>query len=152
MASFKESEIIAEHQDKKAAEKAVELVKRDVHIKDVELKAQKEADSEITIPSTPPDVMVGYLAHYFDIKDIDEVKKHQLENIYQWASRHSIGIMPEDILDTLDLLGEKLGAYRFGENKFSLFNQYIVLYNTKEHADLEIKSLESRWPKLQAIH
>lgn len=143
--TWNEAEIIQSHNKKASNEKSNEEIQAKKRTDDINKKDQEQANLEITIPKTPPDIMVSYLKHYFGLKDIDEVTKHKLENIYQWASKNTKGITPEDTLDTLDLLGEQLGVNRFGDNKFSIFNQYITLYNTKEQADKEIKSLESKW-------
>ena len=143
--TWNEAEIIRKHNQEESIAKAAEQIV----IKDETPKESQEYD--ITVPVTPPDIMIGQLAHYFDIKDIDEKTKHEIEKIYQWASKNTKGITPDDTLDTLDLLGEKLGVVRFGEDKFKVFYNYVTLQNTVEDANREINALETRWPRLQAI-
>ncbi len=145
MTSFKESEIIAEHQNKQTAEKTIETTKQDSRVKDIQKKDQEQADKEITVPKTSPEVIIGYLKHYFDLKEVDEVAKHKIEEIYKWANGKTKDITPEGILDTLDLLGEQLGIMRLGDNKFDTIYQYAKLNRVKQEADNELKQMRSKW-------
>ena len=149
--TWNEAEIVRRHNQEESIAKATEqiVIENKLPQEHKEQKEQKEYD--ITVPSTPPDIMIGQLAHYFGIKEVDEKTKHEIEKIYQWASKNTKGITPDDTLDTLDLLGEKLGIMRFGEDKFKVLYNYVTLQNTAEDANREINSLETRWPKLRAM-